>query len=289
MKVAIIGFGYWGKILYKNLKSLPEITSIKICDPLFSGQKIDGVDEEIDSKYYDYDVDSVFVVVPATYHKSVVEHFLNKKINVFCEKPLCTNINDVRYLYKLANDNNCNLFVDWIFTFNDQVNKIKKGYKNGDFGAIKNIEMNRLNFGPVRNDVNACWDLASHDVSIVQYIFEDDYPEKIEWLNFKRDGMGNQDDTCIGLLKYSNFDCIINASWQYGNKFRKCIFEFEKGFLVWDDKKSRLEFDGVEINVEQKDSPLANSIREFIKYCQVSEISYDQQKLTESITRICSK
>lgn len=289
MKVAIIGFGYWGKILYKNLKLIPEITDIKICDPLFSGQKIDGVDQEIDSKYYDYDVDSVFVVVPATYHKQVVEYFLNKNINVFCEKPLCTNVDDVKYLYKLADEKKCMLFVDWIFTFNNQVNHIKKLYQNGDFGAIKNIEMNRLNFGPIRFDVNACWDLASHDVSIVQYIFENDYSDQVNWINFKRDKLGNQDDTCIGLLKYCTFDCIINASWQYGNKFRKCIFEFEKGFLIWDDKKSELSFNGNDLSVDVSSSPLISSINEFINYCKTSKISYNQQKLTESITRICSK
>ena len=51
MRVALIGLGYWGKIIYKNLKQIPEITEIKICDPLFSGQKVDGIDEEIDNKY----------------------------------------------------------------------------------------------------------------------------------------------------------------------------------------------------------------------------------------------
>ena len=89
MKVALIGFGYWGKIIYKNLKNINEIEEIKICDPLFAGQKIDGVDEVIDSNYYDYNVDCVFVVVPAKHHKSVVEHFLRNDTHVFCEKPLC--------------------------------------------------------------------------------------------------------------------------------------------------------------------------------------------------------
>jgi len=289
MKVAIIGFGYWGKILYKNLKSISKISQIKICDPLFAGQKIDGVDEEIDSKYYDYEVDAVFVVVPATYHKSVVEYFLNKNVHVFCEKPLCTNIEDVKHLYELAKIKNVRLFVDWIFTFNKHVNHIKSLYESDYFGSIKTIEMNRLNFGPVRTDVNACWDLASHDVSIIQYIFENDYPEKIDWLNFKRDSFSSQDDSCLGLLKYSNFDCIINTSWQYGNKFRKCIFEFEKGFLIWDDKKSKLEFNENNLDIGEVTSPLLNSIMEFIQYCEKSKISYNQQKLTENVTRICLK
>lgn len=288
MKVALIGFGYWGKILYKNLKNIKEISEIKICDPLFAGQNVDGVDETIDANYYDYDVDCAFVVVPAKHHKSVVEHFLNNDTHVFCEKPLCLNSEEVDYLYNISESTGKCLFVDWIFTFNDQINLIKSYYESGKFGKIKNVEMNRLNFGPIRYDVNACWDLASHDVSIIQYIFENEYPNKVNWVNYKRDPLGNQDDTSIGVLQYSGFDCIINVSWQYGSKFRKCIFEFEKGFLIWDDSNKKLTFNGkkLEINTKQS-SPLENSLRQFIKFCSSGKLAYDQKALTENITKIC--
>jgi len=288
MRVALIGLGYWGKIIYKNLKQIPEITEIKICDPLFSGQKVDGIDEEIDNKYYDYDVDCAFVVVPAKHHKKVVEFFLTSKVHVFCEKPLCLNNEDVETLYKLADQNKVKLFVDWIFTFNEEIKTIKDLYKKGYFGEIKNIEMNRLNFGPVRNDVDARWDLSSHDVSIIQYIFDDKEPEKITWINYKRDQNGLQNDTSVGVLNYSSFDCIINSSWQYGKKFRKCLFEFEKGFLLWDDKEQQIIFNKKSLGKSHSNSPLKNSIYEFLNYCKTSEMSYDQKKLTEVVTEICS-
>ena len=288
MRVALIGLGYWGKIIYKNLKQIPEITEIKICDPLFSGQKVDGIDEEIDNKYYDYDVDCAFVVVPAKYHKKVVEFFLTSKVHVFCEKPLCLDVDDVNYLYQISESTGKILFVDWIFTFNDQINLIKQHYESGTFGEIKSIEMNRLNFGPIRYDVNACWDLASHDVSIVQYIFENQYPNKIDWINYKRNHLGNQDDTSVGVLQYDKFDCIINVSWQYGSKFRKCIFEFERGFLIWDDANKKITFNGKQIDLLKKEtSPLENSIKQFIKSSSSGNLPYNQKALTENITKIC--
>jgi predicted dehydrogenase len=288
MRVALIGLGYWGKIIYKNLKQIPEITEIKICDPLFSGQKVDGIDEEIDNKYYDYDVDCAFVVVPAKYHKKVVEFFLTSKVHVFCEKPLCLDVDDVNYLYQISESTGKILFVDWIFTFNDQINLIKQHYESGTFGEIKSIEMNRLNFGPIRYDVNACWDLASHDVSIVQYIFENQYPNKIDWINYKRNHLGNQDDTSVGVLQYEKFDCIINVSWQYGSKFRKCIFEFERGFLIWDDANKKITFNGKQIDLLKKEtSPLENSIKQFIKSSSSGNLPYNQKALTENITKIC--
>jgi predicted dehydrogenase len=288
MRVALVGLGYWGKIIYKNLKQIPEITEIKICDPLFSGQKVDGIDEEIDNKYYDYDVDCAFVVVPAKYHKKVVEFFLTSKVHVFCEKPLCLDVDDVNYLYQISESTGKILFVDWIFTFNDQINLIKQHYESGTFGEIKSIEMNRLNFGPIRYDVNACWDLASHDVSIVQYIFENQYPNKIDWINYKRNHLGNQDDTSVGVLQYEKFDCIINVSWQYGSKFRKCIFEFERGFLIWDDANKKITFNGKQIDLLKKEtSPLENSIKQFIKSSSSGNLPYNQKALTENITKIC--
>ena len=288
MRVALVGLGYWGKIIYKNLKQIPEITEIKICDPLFSGQKVDGIDEEIDNKYYDYDVDCAFVVVPAKYHKKVVEFFLTSKVHVFCEKPLCLDVDDVNYLYQISESTGKILFVDWIFTFNDQINLIKQHYESGTFGEIKSIEMNRLNFGPIRYDVNACWDLASHDVSIVQYIFENQYPNKIDWINYKRNHLGNQDDTSVGVLQYEKFDCIINVSWQYGSKFRKCVFEFEKGFLIWDDANKKITFNGKQIDLLKKEtSPLENSIKQFIKSSSSGNLPYNQKALTENITKIC--
>jgi predicted dehydrogenase len=165
---------------------------------------------------------------------------------------------------------------------------IKSYYESGKFGKIKNVEMNRLNFGPIRYDVNACWDLASHDVSIIQYIFENEYPNKVNWVNYKRDSLGNRDDTSIGVLQYSEFDCIINVSWQYGSKFRKCIFEFEKGFLIWDDSYEKLTFNGKKLEKDPKQSsPLENSLRQFIKFCSSGKLSYDQKTLTENITKIC--
>lgn len=289
MKVAIIGFGYWGKIIYKNLKNIDSITEIKICDPLLSEQNVEGVNVKIDSKYYDYDVDCVFIVTPASSHREIVEYFLNNNTHVFCEKPLCLNLDDVKYLYNLSQKRNKILFVDWIFTFNNHINLVKEYYTDGKFGNIKSIEMNRLNFGPVRSDVNACWDLASHDVSIIQYIFEDEFPENVDWINYKRDNFGNQNDTCIGVLKYKTFDCIINASWIFGGKFRKCVFEFDKGFLVWDDKKGKMLFNQKEFFPNQITSPLQNSLEQFFNYCNTGYmVSYNQKKLTEDITIICS-
>jgi predicted dehydrogenase len=108
--------------------------------------------------------------------------------------------------------------------------------------------MNRLNLGPERFDVNAKWDLASHDVSIIQYLFSE-FPIKVTWNNYKRKKESKQEDSSLGLLEFNNFSASINVSWCYRKKVRECVFEFEKSFIIWDDFKKVLEYeDSTNIN-----------------------------------------
>tara|TARA_B100001094_G_scaffold326428_1_gene382569 strand:- start:17460 stop:18284 length:825 start_codon:yes stop_codon:yes gene_type:complete len=263
-KLGLIGYGYWGKILHSNIED-----DVVIYDPVSSI----GHSTEI------YNCNKVFVATPATTHFSVVKDLLSRGISVFCEKPLTLHSKECSVLYDLARTNKTNLFVDWIFTFNDAVNFIKRQYQSAEYGGIRNITMNRLNSGPERKDVSAKWDLASHDVSILQYIFEES-PIQIDWKTYKRNPNSFVSDTCVGILQYNGFDATLNSSWVYGRKNRECVFEFDAGFLVWDDSTNSLEFNGEKINFPTTDSPLKNCINTFISG------EFDQQQLTMSVTEI---
>ena len=109
--------------------------------------------------------------------------------------------------------------------------------------------MNRLNKGPVRHDVNARIDLAVHDVSIVQYLFNK-IPKKIHWRDFKRNPESATDDSTFGLIEYDNFFLQINASWEYPFKNRECIF-FKDPAL---NKKDTYIFSNCKIFVESVSS-----------------------------------
>jgi len=266
-KTGLIGFGYWGKILHSNLQKL--VGDIIVYDPI---QGI-GIKDELHS------CDKLFVVTPTITHFEIVKDLLSRGIDVFCEKPLTPHKKECEVLYDIAKKNKCNLFVDWIFTFNDAVNFIKKQYENREYGGLRNVTMNRLNSGPERKDVSAKWDLASHDISILQYICEE-IPDKINWNLYKRNENSFVSDTCVGILNYKKFDAILYSSWEYGRKDRKCIFEFDAGFLVWDDTTGTLTFNGKKINYPKTDSPLENSINTFVSG------DYNQQDLTLDVTGI---
>ncbi len=281
MKVGIIGIGYWGKIILNTLSK--HNFDISICDI------------QLDNKFNKYktfndykklDCDNVFISVPATKHFEICKYFIEKKVNIFCEKPLCTDSKEVEILYDLARQNGVKLFTDWIFTFNSQINRLKDDYDNGKFGNIRSVSMNRLNFGPERFDVNARWDLASHDISIIQYLFGKQ-PDNVEYVDYKRNKSSYKDDSVICLMDYGDFHVDIHASWFYRRKVRSCVFEFDKCYVKWDDSKGKLQYNW-EDKIQKIDTngkkPLDLSIEKFL-YCD-NEYLKQQEKLTKNITRV---
>lgn len=265
MKYGLLGYGYWGKIIYKTLKEI-NILNVAIYDPLYekSTSKIDEL----------YDCDFIFIATPLSTHFENVELFLNKKCNVFCEKPLTSDINQNKYLYELAKKNKVNLFIDWIYIYNEYVWQLKNLIQT-DSSNLVSITMNRNNKGPVRIDTNARYDLACHDVSIINFLLEKS-PTSIKWIDYKRNKSSRTSDSCIGLLKYENIFAQINCSWEYPLKDRTCIFEFENKTIVWDDKNKTISINGVLHMFKENHSPLQNSILKFI----TNDLRYNEETTT---------
>ena len=272
-EMAIIGYGYWGKVVHNNLKSL-NVDDVIICDPFCK-------EKNIVKNYQDIECKNVFVCVPTSRHYEICYHFLNSGSNVFCEKPLTASYTETEHLYKIAKNNKKKLFVDWIFTFNDHVKFIKSICKSKQYGKLLSVTMNRLNMGPERKDVNARYDLSSHDVSIMLHVLEK-MPSKTLWINYKRNKNSVKSDSAIGLLDFGGTLVQINSSWYYGKKDGDCIFEFEKGFLYWDDVTQVLKFNNQRIDIKFK-SPLINSIESFLS----KDFNFKkQEKMTKQISQI---
>ena len=293
MKIGLIGLGYWGKIILNNLIKMC-YNNITICDNV-----INPLDSNLGNKFKfvnDYkkvNCDKVFIVVPTTKHYEIVKYFLEKKVDVFCEKPLTIKYDESLILYDIAKKNNTRLFVDWIFTFNTQIIELKNLIKKHNL-TLKNVIFNRMNFGPERFDVNSVYDLSSHDISIITFLFGKE-PISSKWLNFKRNNnpFQKQNDSSVGVLKYDNFTVQINSSWYYGEKFRKCYFEFEEGFIYWDDMEQTLssKIDSFEIKLNNNESPLERSLKsfltdEFFDYEQQKEITLITQKIIDNNDKI---
>ena len=265
IKIGLIGYGHWGKILYKTLFKLG-YKNVTICDA--------SIESNTDIKdYKELDVANVLIATPPSTHYEICDHFLRKGVNVFCEKPLVTDIEEADKLYEVAEKTGAKLFTDWTFTYNYAIQRIKQEYDAGLLGNIESISMHRYNDNIIHIiDGTTCkWDLACHDVSIIQYLVSNS-PSKIDWIEYSKKSSKN--DSAFGILSYDNFSATINVSWVYGNKFRECIFDFTDTTIIWDDKIQKLTYKPKQISSSHfweetidysaEKSPLENSINSFI-------------------------
>ena len=262
MKLGIIGFGYWGKIIYKNLKILG-YNDIFICEinQVDLNQVFNEDRNKIVKNYKDLNVDRVFVTTQTIEHFDICSFFIQKKIPVFCEKPLTESLTKSNMLYELSEKFKTQLYVDWIFTKNEGVEKIKEIINKKLFGELLSINMRRLNKGPVRLDVDSRIDLSVHDLSVVFFLLGDKTITSKNNLDFKRNHTSKKNDSNITLIQFSTVNCFIETSWEYPIKDRTCIFEFEKNKVVWDDLNQIVSFDSTKISYNS--SPLIQSIKSF--------------------------
>ena len=139
MEVAIVGYGYWGKILKKYLDESGLFEVVGICDPLY--EKSLKLEEILNNS----NIESIFVCNPIDMHYSTVKILLESKKNVFCEKPLSKSHKESIELFEIAKKNNVTLYVDYIYTNSPSINKIKEMKKK--LGKILYIEANINQFG----------------------------------------------------------------------------------------------------------------------------------------------
>jgi predicted dehydrogenase len=279
--IGIIGVGYWGNIVLKTLIKMG-YTNIIICEK--DKKKINNLLENFAVKFKvvkDYQklvplVDCVFCLTPASTHFTIVKFFLQKNIPVFCEKPLCLDKKEIQELYKSKTP----LFVDWIFNYNEHFNYIKKLIPT--IGKLRSIEFNRLNFGPIRKDVNALIDLSSHDISMICSMYKIDR-KKVKIFNYRMNNLSIQDDSNIvfidGVVKI-----LIKSSWEYNYKNRNVIFNFDNDVLVWDDAAQKITLNGKDLSFTALNTPLVNSINSFFELNN-SELEFNK-KITENVSEI---
>ena len=268
-KICLIGYGYWGKILHRNLTNLGFV-NVKILDEI-----LDNMDELTG------DFDYYFVVTPFTSHVDVLEKiskFRSKK--VWCEKPLAESYQDVNRIYKKMSARDNMLFVDWVYLYNPAINFVKELSKDK---KIKQVILNRTNDGPVRTDCSSIWDLSSHDLSITFKIFG--YRENFfNWNEFSlktHEVSGSN----ISWTYRNGTQIIINSSWQHQTKNRVSVFITEDDdMIIFDDIKKNVTYlkDGKAEVTSFSDckSPLESALEFFFS----SEDFSENKKMTEQIT-----
>jgi predicted dehydrogenase len=244
----LIGNGYWGNIIRKNLKNTPRIYDI-------IDQSNDQLMNLLDTSKY------VIVATPASSHYELMSLLLEKDCKIFCEKPLTISHQETVKLYEKANSLNKDFFVDWVWLNNPVIQHIKSIIDSNEFGKLYYASMNRLNLGPVRSDVSARFDLTSHDLSILSYFIPSEDLEMTYHESISKNQ--NVPGTCCAHLEWNSGSAILNSSWNFPKKNRICTFHFEKCTIFWDDFEKKSTQNGRQIPLQESDSPLQISLKNF--------------------------
>jgi predicted dehydrogenase len=239
--VAVVGAGHWGPNLIRNFHSGTTSRVKYVVDS--RPQRLEAIKirfpdiemtSDLDKVFADPEVEAVVIATPTSTHHAICKKALVAGKHVLVEKPIAANLKDAEELTELAAKLSRILMVGHVFLFNPAVRQVKKSVDAGDLGRLFYISMQRTNLGPIRLDVNAAWDLAAHDISIVDY-----------WLGsaaISASAVGaayinpGVQDVVFATLKYPN-EVLVNlqASWLNPRKGRDITVVGDRRMLTFDD------------------------------------------------------
>ena len=186
IKIAQIGVGYWGPNILRNLVANNNFEVVAVCDlSAERGRFVTNLYPEIDfysdpsDIFNNENIDAIVISTPVHTHFELAKTALNAGKHILVEKPMATNSNEIEQIISISKKKKLIAMVGHTFLFNNAVRYVKDLIDRGEIGEVRYIYSQRLNLGRIRNDIDALWNLAPHDISIVQYWLNNLYPLKI--------------------------------------------------------------------------------------------------------------
>ena len=237
----MIGCGHWGPNHIRIFSQLPGAKIEKCADPdeaRLQAVKKSFLNLKITTNYKDIlnsqDIHAVCIAAPTDLHYVLTKEALEHGKHVLCEKPLAMAPEECQELQVLADKNSCVLMVGHVFLFNAGILWLKNYIQSGKLGRVYYAYSIRTNLGPFRYDVNALWDLAPHDISIFNYLF-DGCPVGVSGQGQKCLGE-SLEDMAFATLEYpNNIMANLHVSWLDPKKVRQITVVGDKKMVVWDD------------------------------------------------------
>jgi len=270
VRVGIFGYGYWGPNVVRNLHALENCQVVTICDKspaalkranrVYPGVHLTTDFSEIMTSPR---IDTVAIVTPVWTHFELAKTALLNGKHVFVEKPFTSTPQQAEELIELAERTRLKIMVDHTFLFSGAVRKIRELVDNGTLGNLYYFDSTRVNLGLFQHDVNVIWDLAPHDMSIMDYIIQEK-PEAVV-------ATGGTHLNCLADLAFitvyfpNKVVAHINVNWLSPVKVRTTLIGGEKKMLVWNDleadEKIKVYDKGVQITNGQSVYELLVSYR----------------------------
>ncbi len=260
IRIGVIGYGYWGPNIVRNFYTAKDARVTMICDKRTDSlsrakQAFPDVDVTSDTSrvVMSPDVDAVAVVTPVWTHFELAKAALENGKHVFVEKPFTSTTEQAEQLVEFGSKKNLRLMVDHTFLFTGAVKKIRQLIDNDELGKLYYYDSTRVNLGLFQHDVNVIWDLAPHDLSIMDHLIRDK-PRAIIATGEKHFN-SHEDLAYITVYFESNMIAHINVNWLSPVKVRTTLIGGEKKMVVWNDveadEKVKVYDKGVQITARQ--------------------------------------
>lgn len=242
LKVAQIGIGYWGPNLLRNLVNNKNISVMMVSDKsaerrAFVNNKYPDitVTDNNDLIFKSSDIDAVVIATPVISHFDLSMQALRSGKHVLVEKPMASKVKDVRQIGDLAKENDLVVMVGHTFLFNSAVRYVKSLIDSRELGDIRYIYSQRVNLGRIRNDVDALWNLAPHDISIIQYWLGDSEPVTVNRQGMAYVQKGIDDVVFLNITYPNGVLANIHVSWLDPHKIRRMTIVGSEKMVVYDD------------------------------------------------------
>ncbi|MEM6885031.1 MAG: Gfo/Idh/MocA family oxidoreductase [Verrucomicrobiota bacterium] len=241
IRLVIIGLGHWGPNLAKAVATHPEALVVAGVEPsaerrAFIAKKLPDLTLYASLKecLNHHPLDAAIIATPASYHHEVALEAIENGLHLLIEKPLAGNQQEASEIVECASQNDRILMTGHIFLYNDSLRYCKSLAQSADFGSLRHVRSVRTNYGPFRKDVNALWDLAAHDISIFNYLFES-FPINVSCTGHSLSGNSIQ-DMAQGSLVYANgMIGSFFVSWLDPIKIRQVTLVGEEQVALFDD------------------------------------------------------
>jgi predicted dehydrogenase len=240
IRVGVIGYGYWGPNIVRNFQATQGFRVHTVCDKspdclqraknaypaLIFTQDVKDILESTE-------IDVVAVITPAWTHFELAKAALQNGKHVFVEKPFTWTSGQAEELIEIAERKHLKIMVDHTFLFTGAVKKIREMVDENLLGDLYYYDSVRVNLGLFQHDVNVIWDLAPHDLSIMDHLIQDE-PEAIVATG-ETHVNGHEDVAFITVYFPKNVIAHINVNWLSPVKLRTTLISGEKRMLVWND------------------------------------------------------
>ncbi|MCB2180227.1 Gfo/Idh/MocA family oxidoreductase [bacterium] len=243
VNVGIIGSGYWGPNLIRNFveNSTSEVVSVAdLQEDRLKRIKARYPKITVTTDYrsfFEMDIDAVVIATPPNTHYPIAKDCLEHGISVFVEKPITLKAEDAEDLIAIAEANGLTLMVGHTFEYNDAVRELKKIIESGELGKVFYIDAARLNLGLFHPNLNVVWDLAPHDISILNFILQST-PVSVSAQGMSCILSGVHDVAYLNLVYPNDIVANVHVSWIDPAKVRRVTVVGSEKMVVYNDISS---------------------------------------------------